>query len=209
MFYSPHTKKVVGGFKNGRIEGIGGKHASGDRCSYDTAMRESIEELTGISIDFSTLDMSQAPDPVCCFITNGDYEIFVYTYDDYATIATIINVQKEAGIPRTINEVLATQHGTEHRFLAEVSYDFPEEYDVFLHDYFAKDLRLLAHALTYDGYFQTYKSVTEQGESLYQFECVVEQASVIYTDSYMSVSSSNDSEELEAFVTEFVRIMRS
>jgi len=133
------------GKKQPAISGIGGTRDDADRDVFDTAMRETLEELFGdIAIDTKLVDYIRRKLPPVKKLESeisgwGTYISIVYTFDDLETLMRIVAKKKLKsdmynGYPYTLSELILDRKLTEKAeishicILPVVKHDDPETF---------------------------------------------------------------------------------
>lgn len=197
--------------KRGKLEGFGGRKHRGE-TEYQTAMREFVEEVANT---FQTIDSvweSEIPQPRYVFVAQGGYINFVYTYDDYEIIATVLE-KHDICIPKTIKDVLSTQVCQEHDFITQLSFD-PEklsEIKTMIHDYFYRDICMLDLVITkhkYTNLVVTFKKTESNIKFFFttfarHFNVYLEEDNFVYEIKEMEC----DNEQDKSFIRDYIALV--
>jgi len=95
------------------LSGIGGKREASDRTPQETAFREALEELFGLSVVPSSIlkqlcEVFSTPDPI---LVSSNYIVYVYSFND---LTRLLHLCKRAGFvspvypsfPETVEDLL-------------------------------------------------------------------------------------------------------
>jgi hypothetical protein len=161
--YSPEQDLLVCGLKSNKLEGFGGDSKPGE-TSFQTAIREMLEEMTNTyEVDFQNWE-AEIPLPKYTLVGQGGYVNYVYTYQDYQILSQILG-NHGVVIPATIEEVLLQQLGREHDLITQIPINplvVPRD---LVRDYFYADMQML-ELVRFQGYETLRVTMTKDAESV-------------------------------------------
>ena len=134
---------VLAGYQ-GTINGIGGKAEEGEEPQA-TALRETMEEIFGISFDIEKIRLTTQK-----IIVKKEYTIFVYTFDDLEKMCSILKEGQAVSpmyseIPTTVWDLITKRlpNDSEVRSLCILPVVDHPRHIPFVEPYFVSDIRSL------------------------------------------------------------------